>query len=229
MAASNPTLRHKVSSDFVVLLDLCQQRPFLPVGYAVWSSYSRDRQTLKNPGFAALELGSSPLTIPMSICDEVLSWPHYPDVSLGQECQTGSMYVPFVYKHSKAAWRRGLKILRQVVPRFHYKECCAQLAMFSMTTSSAQVWNGYIGWRGCMLAIAQLWQKQGIYCILALGSYSLWTGGFGGSLKATKLQMASLGPGWNSIFPKLEGVWKGSPCRSAHCTSFCSKVNFIQR
>lgn len=164
----------------------------------------------------------------MSVYAEVLPWPHHPEVSLGQECQIGFVYVPFVYKHSGAAWGPGLKVVRQVVPGSHYKECCAELAMFAMTTPTAQVCNGDTRQTGYMPAIAQLWKGQGIHSILALGGYSPWTGGCGGSLKATKTTSGFPRTWMEQHSPKLEGAGKGSPCRSAHSSSFSSEVHFIQ-
>ena len=98
---------------------------------------------------------------------------------------------------------------------FCYKECCARLATSALATLTRHVGNGVLGEE------ATSWPRfrkgQGVYSILALGggsaaqaALSHWPGGWGGRLKATKLQTASPGSWWKSRSPKLEGAWQAA-------------------
>lgn len=106
MTAPNSTLRIFLFG-IVVFSDLCWQEPFLPVAYVVWSSCRGHTQALKDPGYLALEPGTSPWTAPMSVCAGAMFWPHHPELSLGQRCHTDSMYVPTLNKHQGLPGAQG--------------------------------------------------------------------------------------------------------------------------
>lgn len=171
--------------------------------------------------------------VPKSVCAEALSWSHHPEVSLGQECGTGSMHVPTVSKQTRRTcvepWLRGV---RQAGSAFHSKECGAPLAMSARATPTGHVWNGDTGGTGCVLATSSAQKAARRWSHPYLGWLFYLARWLGGSLRATKLQAASPRPGWNSISPKLEEPCNGSPHwasrGSARCSSFSFELSFIR-
>lgn len=117
--------------------------------------------------------------VPKSVCAEALSWSHHPEVSLGQECGTGSMLVPTVSKQTRRTclepWLRGV---RQAGSAFHSKECGAPLAMSARATPTGHVWNGDTGGTGCMPATSSAQKAARRWSHPYLGWYSTWPGGW---------------------------------------------------
>lgn len=117
--------------------------------------------------------------VPKSVCAEALSWSHHPEVSLGQECGTGSMYVPTVSKQTRRTclepWLRGVRqaCLRSIPKNavLHWQCLPGQqpLDVSGMGTLEEQA--------ACRPP-AQLRKRQGAGRILTFGGYSPWPGGW---------------------------------------------------
>lgn len=130
-----------------------------------------------------------------------------------------------------------MRVVRQAVSGFHYKECGTRLAMPAMATPIGHVWNGDTGGTGCMPATssAQKGTRHSFHpCLGWLFSLARWL-----RKQSEGHQAASGFPGpWTEQHkPQARGSSKGqhmqgatcrAPCRSARCSSFSSEVSFIQ-